>query len=89
MPTLKSSIKIPTYPQQSESFNGRLGGFFRECWQRMRVMDAEFEHGELGSARSHEQGEGQTPRRPSPGRPRYLAQQRRSLSRTIRPLPIE
>jgi hypothetical protein len=47
MSTFKSSIKIPTYPKQSESFNRRLGGFFRECWQRMRVMHAEFEHGQL------------------------------------------
>ena len=47
MPTFKSSIKIPLYPQQRENFNRRLGGFFRECWQRMRVMHAEFEHGEL------------------------------------------
>jgi hypothetical protein len=47
MPTFKSSIKIPLYPQHRDSFNRRLGGFFRECWQRMRVMHAEFEHGEL------------------------------------------
>jgi hypothetical protein len=55
MPTFKSSVKMPPYPQQRESFYRRLGGFFRECWQKMRVMHAEFEHGELGdTARSTE-----------------------------------
>ena len=55
MPTFKSSVKMPPYPQQRESFYRRLGGFFRECWQKMRVMHAEFEHGELGDiARSTE-----------------------------------
>ena len=37
MSTFKSSIKIPPYPKQSESFNHRLGGFFRECWQKLKV----------------------------------------------------
>ena len=55
MPTFKSSIKMPPYPQQRENFYRRLGGFFRECWQRMRVMHAEFERGELcDSARAPE-----------------------------------
>jgi hypothetical protein len=55
MRTFKNSIKILPHPQERESFNRRLGGFFRECWQSMRVMHAEFEHGELcDSARSPE-----------------------------------
>jgi hypothetical protein len=55
MSTFKSLIKIPPYPKQSESFNHRLGGFFRECWERMRVMHAEFEYGQLvDSTRSTE-----------------------------------
>ena len=56
MPNFTDSIKVLPYPQQRESFNRRLGGFFRECWQRMRVMHTEFEHGELGDSARFPEG---------------------------------